>query len=134
MRRRTNGEAEARDSRRRNCRGVDMVMGGWELSLVFNFIMVQEGHRGTRRFTYRAIHSVSCPDVHTRLFLPSLHRLSVRMIKYASRALHSMLRAQHVLYYTENEFYLGAVDMSSYKCMISFLATSKRACRGAAPV
>ena len=48
MRRRTNGEA--RDSRRRNCRGVDMVMGGWELSLVFNFIMVQEGHRGTRRF------------------------------------------------------------------------------------
>ena len=32
-----------------------MVMGGWELSLVFNFIMVQEGHRGTRRFTYRAI-------------------------------------------------------------------------------
>ena len=55
MRRRTNGEAEARDSRRRNCRGVDMVMGGWELNLVFNFIMVQEGHRGTRRFTYRAI-------------------------------------------------------------------------------
>ena len=48
MRRRTNGEA-------RDSRGVDMVMGGWELSLVFNFIMVQEGHRGTRRFTYRAI-------------------------------------------------------------------------------
>ena len=99
-------------------------------------VQLHHGSGGAQRHSsfHVSSDSMSCPDVHTRLFLPSLHRLSVRMIKYASRALHSILRAQHVLYYTENEFYLGAVDKSSYKCMISFLATSKRACRGAAPV
>ena len=87
-------------------------------------VQLHHGSGGAQRHSsfHVSSDSVSCPDVHTRLFLPSLHRLSVRMIKYASRALHSMLRAQHVLYYTENEFYLGAVDKSSYKCMISFLA------------
>ena len=79
-------------------------------------VQLHHGSGGAQRHSsfHVSSDSVSCPDVHTRLFLPSLHRLSVRMIKYASRALHSMLRAQHVLYYTENEFYLGAVDKSSY--------------------
>ena len=45
-------------------------------------VQLHHGSGGAQRHTsfHVSSDSVSCPDVHTRLFLPSLHRLSVRMI------------------------------------------------------